>query len=64
MILKTSCQKLNLSWMEEWEPLLQKDAQDLICEFICIFSQDDLDLGRTSIVKHSITINDPVLFKE
>ena len=28
------------------------------------FSQDDLDLGRTSIVKHSIKVNDSVLFKE
>ena len=30
----------------------------------CIFSQDDLDLGKTSIVKHSIKVNDPALFKE
>ena len=41
--------------MEEW---------DLICEFTCIFSQNDLDLGKTSIVKHSIQVNDPVPFKE
>ena len=50
--------------MEEWEPPLQQAAQDLICKFACIFSQDDLDLGKTSIVKHSITVNDPVPFKE
>ena len=56
--------KLNLSGMEEWEPQLQQTAQDLICEFVCIFSQDDLDLGKSSIVKHSIKVNDPVLFKE
>ena len=36
----------------------------MIHEFTCIFSQDDLDLGKTSIVKHSIKVNDPVLFKE
>ena len=36
----------------------------MICKFICIFSQDDLYLGKTSIVKHSIKVNDPVLFKE
>ena len=57
-------QKLNLSRMEEWEPQLEQDAQDLIHEFACIFSQDDLDLGKTSIVKHSIRVNDPVPFKE
>ena len=28
------------------------------------FSQDDLDLGKTSIIKHSIKVNDPVPFKE
>ena len=56
--------KLNLSRMEEWEPQLQQDACDLICEFACIFSQNDLDLGKTSIVKHSIQVNDPVPFKE
>ena len=62
--LKDILQKLNLSGMEEWEPQLQQAAQDLICEFACIFSQDDLDLGKTSIVKHSIKVNDPVPFKE
>ena len=36
----------------------------MICEFTCIFSQDDLDLGKTSIVKHFIKVNDPVPFKE
>ena len=51
-------------WDGEWEPLLEQAAQDLIYEFTCIFSQDDLDLGKTSIVKHSIKVNDPVPFKE
>ena len=50
--------------MEEWQPQLHQDAWDLICEFSCIFSQDDLDLGKTSIVTHSIKVNDPVPFKE
>ena len=61
---KDILQKLNLSGMEEWEPQLQQKTWDLICEFACIFSQDDLDLGKTSIVKHSIKVNDPVPFKE
>ena len=43
---------------------LQKVVQELISEFTCIFSLDDLDLGRTSIVKHSIKVNDSVLFIE
>ena len=49
--LKDILQKLNLSGMEEWEPPLQKAAQDLIHEFVCLFSQNNLDLGKTSIVK-------------
>ena len=50
--------------MKNWEPSLQKAARELISEFTCIFSQDDLDLGRTFIVKHSIKVNDSVPFKE
>ena len=62
--LKYILHKLNMSGKNDWEALLQKAAQDLICEFTCIFFQDDLDLGKTSIVKHSIKVNDPVPFKE
>ena len=62
--LKDILQKLDLSRMKNWEPSLQKAAQELISEFTSIFSQDDLDLGRTSIVKHSIKVNDSVPFKE
>ena len=62
--LKDILQKLNLSGMKDWEPSLQKATQDLICEFTCIFSQYDLDLGKTSIVKHSIKVNNPGPFKE
>ena len=61
---KDILQKLNLSRIEEWKSQLQQDTQDLICKFVCIFSQNDLDLGKTSIVKHSIQVNDPVPFKE
>ena len=61
---KDILQKLNLSGMEEWKPQLQQETQDLICKFACIFSQNDLDLGKTSIVKHSIKVNDPIPFKE
>ena len=62
--LEDILQTLNLSGMKDWEPSLQKAACNLICEFTCIFSQDDLDLAKTSIVKHPIKVNDPVPFKE
>ena len=57
-------QKLNLSGMQDWKHSLQKAAQDLICKCACIFFQNDLDLGNTSIVKHSIKVNDPAPFTE
>ena len=38
---KDILQKLNLSRMEEYEPQLQQEAQDLISKFACIFSQND-----------------------
>ena len=57
-------QKLDLSGIDEWEPQIQQDAQDLIPEYACIFSQNDLDLGKTSIIKHSIKVNDPTQFKQ
>ena len=61
---KDILQKLDLSGRKNLEPSLQKVAQELISEFTCIFSQDDLDLGRTSTVKHSINVNDSIPFKE
>ena len=57
-------QKVDLSGIYDWDPKVQQDAQDLICEYTCIFSQNDLDLGKTSIIKHSIKLTDPTLFKE
>ena len=61
---KEILQKLDVSGIEGWEPQLQQEAQDLIHEYACIFSQNDLDLGKTSIVKHSMKLNDPIPFKE
>ena len=57
-------QKLDLSGINGWEPQAQQEARDLIHEYACIFSQNDLDLGKICVVKHSIEVNDPTLFKE
>ena len=45
-------QKLDLSRIQEWKPQLQQEALDLIYEFACIFSQNHLDLYKTSIAFH------------
>ena len=57
-------QKIDLSGIDDWDPKIQQEAGDLICEYACIFSQNDLNLGKTSIVKHFIKLNDPTPFKE
>ena len=57
-------QKIDLSGTTEWNSTQQEEAYNLICEYTCILSQNDLDLGKTSIVKHSIKLTDPTPFKE
>ena len=57
-------QKVDLSGIADWDPKIQQEAQDLIHEYACIFLQNDLDLGKTSIIKHSIKLTDPTPFKE
>ena len=56
--------KIDLPGNDDWDPKMQQEAQDLICEYACIFWQNDLDLGKTSIVKHSIKLTDLTPFKE
>ena len=55
---------MDLSGIDDWDPMMQQEAWDLICEYACVFSPNDLDLGKTSIVKHSIKVTDSTPFKE
>ena len=57
-------QKVDLSGTTDWDLTEQQKTYNLICGDACIFSQNDLDLGKTSIVKYSIKLTDPTLFKE
>ena len=56
--------KLDLSGIENWETEEQKEVRDLIEEYAFLFALDDLDLGKTSVVKHSIKLTDETPFKE
>ena len=47
-------QKIDLLGTADWDPTVQQEAHNLICEHACIFSWNDLDLGKTLIIKHSI----------
>ena len=62
--VKDLLQKIDLSGIADLDPKIQQEAHDLIHKYACIFSQNDLDLGKTSIIKHSIKLTDPTLFKE
>ena len=41
--------KIDLSGIADWDPTIQQKAHDVICEYACIFSWNDVDLGKTSI---------------
>ena len=56
-------QKADLSGTTDWDPAEQWDAHNLICEYACIFSWNDLASGKTSKVKHSIKLSDSTPFK-
>ena len=38
-------QKIDLSGITDWDSTVQWEACNLICEYACIFSWNDLDLG-------------------
>ena len=56
--------KIDLTGWEEWNKNEQKDAWELITEYIGIFAMSDMDLGKTSLVKHFIRLTDNTPFKE
>ena len=41
-----------------------KEVKDLLSKWKVVFAQHDLDLGKTSLVKHQIKLTDPIPFKE
>ena len=62
--LEEILQKADLLGTADWNAAKQEDADNLIHDYDCIFSQNDLDLGKTLIVKHSMKLIDSTPFKE
>ena len=56
--------KLDLSGIEGLSNEDQEEIQKLIKEVSFLFALDDLDLGKMSIVKHTIKLMDNTPFKE
>ena len=55
---------LNLQGLEEWQEAEQKQARKLLLKWEHLFAHSDLDLGKTSLIKHWIELTDPIPFKE
>ena len=55
---------IDLSGLEDWPEHLQVEAKGLLKRNAKTFSKNDLDMGRTNLVKHHIKLTDPIPFKE
>ena len=54
---------IDLSDLEDWPEKLQQEAKEMLKRNAKVF-KDDMDIGRTNLVKHHIKLTDPVPFKE
>ena len=56
--------KVDLTGIINWSVQEQKEVRDLITEFGFLFALDDLDLGKTSVGKHTMKLTNPTPFNE
>ena len=57
-------EKLDLSGIKSWDKEDQEKVHQVIKDYAFLFAMDDLELGKTSVVKHTIKVTDPTPFKE
>ena len=55
---------LDLQGLTEWMESEQKWARELLLKWEHLFAHNDLDLGKTALIKHKIQITDQMPFKE
>ena len=55
---------IDLSGLEDWPEHLQTEAKEMLKRNAKTLSKNDLDMGRTNLVKHHIKLTDPLPFKE
>ena len=55
---------IDLSGLEKWSEDDKNAAIEMIKRNANIFSKNDIDMGRTNLVKHHIELTDPIPFKE
>ena len=57
-------EKLDLSVAQAWTDQERQEIRDLLTEYHDLFTLEDLELGKTSLVKHSIKLMNVTQFKE
>ena len=55
---------IDLSGLKDWPEHLQIKTKEMLKRNAKPFSKNDLDMGRTNLVKHHIKLTDPIPFKE
>ena len=61
---KDLLEKIDLPGLEEWSQNEQKEALELLTEYASIYFMSNMNLDKTSLVKHSIRPTDNTPFKE
>ena len=56
--------KLDLEGAEKWSPEVQTKLNQVFKDYHHIFALDDLELGRTDMVKHVIKLDNKIPFRE
>ena len=56
--------KIDGKGLWDWSSEDQNEVCDLIMEYTSIFAMHNMDLGKTSLVKHSIRLSNNTPFKE
>ena len=55
---------LDLQGLKEWPESEQKQARELLLKWEHLFAHNDLDLGKTALIKYKIRLTDQTPFKE
>ena len=55
---------LDLQGLGEWPEAGQEQARELLLKWEHLFANSNLDLGRTTLIKHQIEVTDQMPFKE
>ena len=57
-------EELSLQGLEEWPEVDQEQFMELLLKWEHLFSHSNLDLGKTSLIKHQIELTDWTPFKD